>query len=86
MTAAKRYMRGQTHLGVCSHEEVGEHRAYLRVIISITGVQGDGLQVQSAVNVDCGNDILELRCDAFDRGNMMLLEGKGGGSGVYSRR
>jgi hypothetical protein len=32
-------------------------RPYLGIVFRVTGVQGDGLQVEAAVKVDCSDDV-----------------------------
>src|SRR5579875_2763203 len=37
---------------------------HLGVVLGVPGLQSDGLQVQFAVQVHCGHDVLQLRHDA----------------------
>lgn len=58
----------------------------LGIILCIPGVKCDRLQVEPAVEVDGGYDVLEGRNNALDGSDVLLLESEGGGSGGNSSR
>ena len=45
----------------------------LGVIFSVASVQRDRLEIEAAVQVDSGNDVLQRRNDAFDSSDVLLL-------------
>lgn len=58
----------------------------LGIILRIPGVQRNGLQVEPAVKIHGGDDVLEGGYDAFDSSDMLLLQGKRSRSGRYGCR
>jgi hypothetical protein len=52
----------------------------LGIVLCIPRVEGDSFEVEAAVEVDGGYDVLEGGHDALDGGDVLLLEGEGYGS------
>ena len=73
ITAAKRYKGAMTDS--IRHATVSKRNCTnLGVVLGIARVQRDRLQIETAVKVDCRDDVLKRGHDALDGSNVLLLE------------
>lgn len=90
ITAAKRYARinakGEQGSPGFTYTSKKNRNTNLGVIFCIPCVQRNCLKVETAIEIDSRNNILQSWDNAFDSSDMLLLQGKRSRSGRYGCR